>query len=622
MKDILLIFSLMVLCINALPQNTDVIDTILWNGDVNKRINLVFLGDGYQADEMDDYHADVITQTQALFATPPFDSYRNYFNVFSISIPSEDSGASHPGTASDEAFQDHPVELHETTYKCTFDYFGVHRLLSHTNNNAFYHLLQHFPQYDQSIMISNTPYYGGSGGYIPVGSRHENSTEIVIHELAHSFANLADEYWADAQYVGEHPNMTSESDSTLVRWKDWVGEFGVGVYEHCCGGEGWYRPHEICKMRFLNAPFCAVCMEAIVNNILDLINPIESFSPSYTNVTFSDVETFKLDLLCPTPNTLKIDWRLNGELIAQNVDSVILGPNYLNKGLNTLVAEVLDTTYMVRSEDHPENHLDVIAWNIYFKGTHLISAFLEGAYDGNEAMRNDLLKNNLLPLQQPYNIEPFSYNGNEAVENYDAFSPNTVDWILAELRIDSGKTILEQKAGLLMKNGGITHPDGSTLVFDNLSNNTDYYIAIRHRNHLGIMTGEPIDLVSSKNDSINFIDPNTLTYGNLAQTNKLDQMMLWSGRTNESNQVIFQGANNNPNNIFFKVLTDSLNQSLQINYVDEGYECEDVNMDGQTIYQGSNNDPNNIFFNVISHPANTNNNLNFIIIEQLPIVND
>jgi len=622
MKNILLIFSLMVLCINAISQNDNVLDTILWNGDVNKRINLVFLGDGYQSNELDDYHNDVITQTQALFATPPFDSYRSYFNVFSISIPSEDSGASHPGNASDEAFQDHPVGSYQTTYECTFDYFGVHRLLSHTNNNAFYHLLQYFPQYDQAVMISNTPYYGGSGGYIPVGSLHENSTEIIIHELAHSFANLADEYWTESQYVGEYPNMTSESDVTLVRWKDWVGETGVGVYEHCCGGEGWYRPHEICKMRFLNAPFCAVCMEAIANKILDLINPIQTFSPPYGNITFSDVETFKLDLLCPAPNTLKVDWKLNGELIAQNVDSVVLGPNYLNKGLNVLVAEVLDTTYMIRSDDHLSEHLDVVAWNIYFKGTRLISTFLEGAYQGNETMRTDLYRNNLLPLQQPYNVEPFNYGGTESVENYEAFSPNTIDWILAELRVDSGKTILEQKAGLLMKNGGVTNPDGSTLTFDNLSDTTEYFMAIRHRNHLGIMTHERIEVIEGESNGIDFMDANTLTYGTLAQVQKSDKMMMWSGKTNESNVVIFQGANNNPNNVFFKVLTDTANQDIQLNFTNDGYECEDVNLDGQTIYQGANNDPNDIFFNILLHPANTNNNINFIITEQLPITNE
>ena len=615
MKKILLIFFGVGLYIGLLAQE---VDTIVWNGDSDKRINLVFLGDGYQEVELPNYLHNVKMQTQALFSTPPFDNYASHFNVLAISRASADSGASHPSDAEDEAFQDQPVAFLNTAYECTFDYFGVHRSLSHTSSQAFYDLLNYFPEYDQPIMLSNTPYYGGSGGYIPVGSLHDNSFEVVIHELAHSFAGLADEYWAGSLYIGEYPNMSSESDSTLVRWKDWVDFEGVGVYEHCCGGDGWYRPHEICKMRYLGAPFCAVCREAIVDEIMDLTTVIESFSPSISNMVVQDKKTFKLDLLKPEPNTLKVEWILNGEVIANNVDSVLLSANYLNKGLNVLVAEIIDTTKHMRLDSHVSEHLNVVSWLIDFQGSHVISAFLEGTYEGNNTMRNDLYHNQLLPLEQPYSLSPFYYTGTEKVDSYSDFSPNTVDWVLVELRVDEGCTVVAQKAGLLMKNGAITHTDGSSLTFDNLEASIDYYIAVRHRNHLGVMSKQPIELVGNKNRALDFTNMNTFTYGEEAQSLKGNVQAMWAGNTDDLDQVIFQGSNNDVNSIFFRVLTDADNLNSQINFVELGYYVEDVNLDGQTIYQGTNNDPNFIFFNVLVHPDNTNSGINFVIDEQLP----
>jgi hypothetical protein len=40
----------------------------------------------------------------------------------------------------------------------------------------------------------NDSEYGGSGGFPAIASIHSSSSELALHEIAHSFADLADEY--------------------------------------------------------------------------------------------------------------------------------------------------------------------------------------------------------------------------------------------------------------------------------------------------------------------------------------------------------------------------------------------------------------------------------------------
>ncbi len=96
-----------------------------------------------------------------------------------------------------------------------------------------------------------------------------------------------------------------------------------------------------------------------------------------------------------------------------------------------------------------------------------LTVFLEGPYDKGK-MITELNKQDLIPLSQPYNAEPWNYPGNESVDSI----PNThvVDWVLVDIRsADSAggatsETIFARKAGFLMDNGLIFNPDGQTLL--------------------------------------------------------------------------------------------------------------------------------------------------------------
>src|SRR5690625_539295 len=57
-------------------------------GPAKDRLNLIIFGDGYTADEMDKFRADVDRNQNIQWSQEPFRSYRNYFNVYIVETPS------------------------------------------------------------------------------------------------------------------------------------------------------------------------------------------------------------------------------------------------------------------------------------------------------------------------------------------------------------------------------------------------------------------------------------------------------------------------------------------------------------------------------------------------------
>lgn len=349
------------------------IDTLQFQGTDKQIVNLVILGDGYTQDQMGDFHEDAKRFTDYFFKTEPFRQYANYFNVYAINTPSQESGAVHSCTADDcpkveHGHKDLPARFNEfpkriavpvanpnTMFGSSFDNYGLHRLVIPQKADVIERVLaDNIPNHTQVVILVNSPFYGGSGGKYATATVNASSNDIAVHEIGHSFAILADEYWAGNQYAIEGPNRTQHADPNEVPWKHWLGVNGVGVYGY--GGSKspaqWFRPHEFCKMQYLVAPFCSVCQEIFVETIHQKTNPIASVRPLADKPLEADsVRLFALNLLKPSPNTLAVKWFLNDALIATNIDSIYLNLGMLNLGVNNLRAEVKDTTDLVRSPE-------------------------------------------------------------------------------------------------------------------------------------------------------------------------------------------------------------------------------------------------------------------------------
>ena len=90
---------------------------VIQNGPPRDKVDLLLLGDGYTASEMNKWHADAHRMAETLFAASPFKEHRRDFNVWAIDTPAEQSGVARP---SDAVYRHSPL-------RAAYDAFGSER---------------------------------------------------------------------------------------------------------------------------------------------------------------------------------------------------------------------------------------------------------------------------------------------------------------------------------------------------------------------------------------------------------------------------------------------------------------------------------------------------------------
>ena len=196
------------------------------------------------------------------------------------------------------------------------------------------------------------------------------------------------------------------------------------------------------------------------------------------------------------------------------------------------------------------------------------TVWLNGAYNSSTGLMNTALRNNnLLPLHQPYHAAPYNYTGTESVATLGNMPANAVDWVLVELRsADNMQQNIARKAALLLSNGSIVDADGISngLRFPTTAAG-NYYVVIRHRNHVDIISSSTISLGSGTPTSINLGDAATIL-GGTSQAILLGngQYALKSGDFDGNGVIQVSDFN------LFSGQTGSINQ----------YRAADCNLDG------------------------------------------
>ena len=265
------------------------------------------------------------------------------------------------------------------------------------------------------------------------------------------------------------------------------------------------------------------------------------------------------------------------------------------------------------------------------------SALLQGAYDIPTGLMNDHLRaGGYLPTTEPYsayepnnNYFPFMHVNNPGGETVDpgvfaiTGDDAIVDWVFLELRNPADSTeVLMTRAALLQRDGDIVDTDGVSAVKFSVLVLPTYYVAVRHRNHLGVMTLAAVD-VTGTGTTLYTEDSDTPLFGTDGTYTIAGKQVLWGGNSNADPYLAFQGiVGQGPDNdrVFFDIFNDPLNVNYSFNYVSKGYYPGDNNLDGEVKFQGPGNDLDQyIFFNVIvRHPGNVGNDVNYYISQQLP----
>lgn len=284
-------------------------------------------------------------------------------------------------------------------------------------------------------------------------------------------------------------------------------------------------------------------------------------------------------------------------------------------------------------DDGIPNYLD----NNDEPSVHLsVRAYLQGAYNTQTGLMTDkLLTKGFLPKPQPFDklvtsfgytvfegVPPFNHFGKEVMSDSVKAMPagNTpVDWMLLELRdVDDPVKRVAAKATLLQRDGDVINAEtGSTnIVFRGIPPG-DYYVVLRHRNHIGVMTATRLSLTETAT-VIDFTQPSYAVYGNNQRYLAGDKAFLWAGDANNSNSVVGSGPGSDANIMLGSLLISPDNTLVTTHFKMAGYYATDLNLDGLTVFSGPGNDLNLLFGNIMVHPLNDNSNANFVIYGAVP----
>jgi hypothetical protein len=205
------------------PAGRGTVWTLFENGPPQQKVDLILLGVGYTAAEMEAFHADARRLIEVLFSLEPYRSRRSDFNVRAIDLPAPSSGVSRP----------HAGKYRRDPVGTTYSVFDSERYALALDNRALREVLAAAPYECVGILI-NEAQYGGGGIFgwqaaAAVGSAF--SDYIFVHEFGHHFAALADEYYTSpvAYETGAvdlaepwEPNITAMQDPSALKWGDLV----------------------------------------------------------------------------------------------------------------------------------------------------------------------------------------------------------------------------------------------------------------------------------------------------------------------------------------------------------------------------------------------------------------
>ncbi len=240
-----------------------------------------------------------------------------------------------------------------------------------------------------------------------------------------------------------------------------------------------------------------------------------------------------------------------------------------------------------------------------------VKAYLEGAYNaGTPPMQDGLRAAHLVPGTEPYSGMGYTYVGTSGgtvdgsvleVEGGEAI----VDWVIVELRSNVMPTVIQtSRSALLQRDGDVVATDGTSPVPFNVAAGT-YRVALRHRNHLGVMTLNGVAL-STTTTTVDFTSVATATFGTEATKTSGAVKLLWMGDSNFNGTLQYTGSGNDRDPILVAVGSTTPNNTIS------GYFGTDLNLNGTAQYTGSGNDRDPVLVNVgNTTPNNTR-------VQQLP----
>jgi unsaturated rhamnogalacturonyl hydrolase len=222
----------------------------------------------------------------------------------------------------------------------------------------------------------------------------------------------------------------------------------------------------------------------------------------------------------------------------------------LASGMHTLRITGL-TTESAPDLDHVK--YDIPGGYVFLK----VKARLEGAHQAGGSMKTDLNEPGIIPFASPY-------SDGRTTERVPA---GVTDWVSVELRGTESGPGLFQRSFFLKSDGAVADTNGSTtgLLIRGVSEG-GYFIVVRHRNHLAIMSASAQALHSGTPALYDFTAGAGQVYGaNGAKELEPGVWGMWAGDVNQDQNV---------------TTSDYTSWYNSARLGESGYRPMDMNMDG------------------------------------------
>lgn len=227
-----------------------------------------------------------------------------------------------------------------------------------------------------------------------------------------------------------------------------------------------------------------------------------------------------------------------------------------------------------------------------------VRAFLEGPYNSTTTRMNSALRDlGLIPTVEPCTGLGYTHVGGGGETTTPPVLSVTganaiVDWVVLELRSNAdAANVIATRCALLQSDGDVVATDGVSPVSIGAPAGS-YRLAVRHRNHLGVMTSGAIVLGSSA-ASVDLSNGSTPIAGGTEATRLVgSRRVLYAGDALWDGVLRYTGAGNDRDRLLTRI------GGLVPTATSSGYLPEDINMDGVVRYTGASNDRDIILQNI------------------------
>lgn len=268
--------------INTLKPQCKVVDLHIGT-HYSHAYDLLIIPEGYSIEDSAKLRTDIQRGAQAILNCEPYKSNADRINIRALLSYSRVSGISREKDS---------TTVCNTILGTSFYTLGTERYLMLENIWRMHDLCAKTP-YEAILIICNTSKYGGGGIFNWYATVSDNIyfDYVCIHELGHSIAGLADEYYTSEVSVQDfYPAGTEPAEPNITslvnfdkKWKKMLAPDTpvpteadenqpelLGVYEgagYCA--QGLYRPWLHCSMKEIKYNhFCPVCTQAF-NKMFD-----------------------------------------------------------------------------------------------------------------------------------------------------------------------------------------------------------------------------------------------------------------------------------------------------------------------------------------------------------------